>query len=58
MAVVTFTEHPDVLVTAECEGLTISWLKGDMTEEQNEEAKATAAQQLATDVENRNARAK
>ena len=51
MAVVTFTERPDILVTAECEGLTLSWLKGDMTEEQAGRQKQDAAAKLVEDLE-------
>lgn len=50
---VTFTERPDILVTAECEGLTLSWLKGDDDETRTEKQKMEAAALLVADVERR-----
>jgi len=50
---VTFTERLDILITAECEGLTLSWLKGDDDDAATEMQKQAAAARLVADVEAR-----
>lgn len=50
---VTFVERADILITAECEGLTLSWLKGDDDEVATEMQKQKAAARLVADLEAR-----
>lgn len=50
---VTFVERADILITAECEGLTLSWLKGDDDDAATEVQKQKAAARLVADVEDR-----
>ena len=53
---VTFTERSDVLITAECDGLTLSWLRGDDDDAETERQKAGAIESLKAALAQRYAR--
>lgn len=50
---VTFTERPDILITAECQGITRSWLRGDDDDAETERQKQVAAHELQREVAER-----
>jgi len=53
---VIFTERPDVLITAECDGLTLSWLRGEDDDAETERQKAAAIESLKAALAQRYAR--